>query len=58
MIKFGQDYYYHEGKIFKEIKPDTRRRTNPRYCLKDKTGKRHWITIKEIESILKNKKVL
>ena len=54
MIQFGQGYIYIEGKVYKEMKPDTRRKT-PRWKLTDKTGKQHWVSQKGLEAIVKRK---
>lgn len=51
MVPFGKNYFYHDGKIYKEIKP-SRARSVPRYNLQSKSGKRQWLTIKQIESLL------
>lgn len=54
MVPIGKDYYYHDGKIYKEIKPNCARRV-PRYNLLDKHNKRHWLTIEKIEQLVAKK---
>ena len=54
MVPIGKDYYYHNGKIYKEIKPNCERRV-PRYNLMDKQGKRHWLTIDKIKQLVAKK---
>jgi hypothetical protein len=53
MVPIGKNYFYHEGKIYKEIKPDCTRSV-PRYNLVTKTGKRKYITLKQIEALIDN----
>lgn len=55
MVPIGKDYFYHEGKIYKEIKPNCARSV-PRYNLIGKDGKRRWITMKKILEIIDIKK--
>ena len=54
MVPIGKNYYYHDGKIYKEVKPNCARRV-PRYNLLDKQGKRHWLTIEKIEQLVAKK---
>jgi hypothetical protein len=54
MVPIGKDYYYHDGKIFKEIKPNCARSV-PRYNLLGKDGKRRWITLDKIKQIIAKK---
>ena len=54
MVPIGKDYYYHDDKIYKEIKPNCARRV-PRYNLMDKNGKRHWLTIEKIKQLVAKK---
>ena len=54
MVPIGKDYYYHDGKSYKEIKPNCARRV-PRYNLMDKQGKRHWLTIDKIKQLVAKK---
>lgn len=54
MVPIGKDYFYHEGKIYKEIKPNCARSV-PRYNLMGKDGKRRWITMKKILEIIENR---
>lgn len=51
MITFGKDYFYHEGKVYREVKPDQSRKT-PRWKLKDKKGNYHWVTKQQLEQII------
>lgn len=50
MVPFGKGYFYHEGKVYKEIKPTGL--SDPRWKLITKEGKRKWITKKQLESLL------
>lgn len=54
MITFGKGYLYHDGKVYREIQPDQSRKT-PRWRLTDKTGKRHWLSLAQIQSIIAKK---
>ena len=51
MVPIGKDYYYHDGKIYKEIKPNCTRSV-PRYNLINKNGKRQWITLTKIQALI------
>lgn len=53
MVPIGKDYYFHEDKIYKEIKPSGLKA--PRYKLINKEGKRVWITLEKIKQIIDNK---
>lgn len=50
MVPIGKDYYYHEGKVYKEIKPSGL--SVPRWKLTTKTGQRKWISLKQIEALI------
>ena len=54
MVPIGKNYYYHDGKIYKEVKPNCARRV-PRYNLLDKHNKRHWLTIEKSEQLVAKK---
>ena len=54
MIPFGKNYFYHEGKIYREVKPELKRKT-PRWKLTDKNGKQHWISKENLEQIIAKK---
>jgi hypothetical protein len=56
MVPIGKGYYYHEDKIYKEIKPNCERSV-PRYNLTGKDNKRHWLTIEQIKKIVANKQI-
>ena len=56
MIPFGKDYYIHEGKVYKEIKPNLTRK-EPRYLLTNKQGKRQWLTKSQLDKIVANKQI-
>lgn len=56
MVPIGKDYYYHDGKVYKEIKPNCKRRV-PRYNLLTKSGKRKWITLTQLEQLVKHKQI-
>ena len=51
MVPIGKNYFYHEGKVYKEIKPNCERSV-PRYNLISKNNKRRWLTIKQIEALI------
>lgn len=53
MIQFGKGYFYHEGKVYREVKLSDPK--NNRWYLKTKTGKRKWITKTELEKLVKHK---
>lgn len=56
MVPIGKDYFYHEGKLYKEIKPQlTAGRKTPRYYITTKTGKRKWITKTQLDSLAKHR---
>ena len=55
MVPIGKDYYYHEDKIYKEIKPSGLKAQ--RYKLINKDGKRVWITLDQIKKIVANKQI-
>ena len=56
MIQIGKDYFYHEGELYKKIKPQlTPGRITPRYYITTKTGKRKWITKTELEKLVKHR---
>lgn len=54
MVPVGKNYYYHDGKIYKEVKPNCTRSV-PRYNLLDKNGKRRWITLEKIKQLVAKK---
>ena len=54
MVPIGKDYYYHDDKIYKEIKPNCTRSV-PRYNLTGKDGKRRWITLEKIRQLVAKK---
>ena len=61
MIPIGKDYYFYDGKLFKEIKPQiSKGRKTPRYYITSKSGKRQWISQKQIQEIIdkRNQEVL
>lgn len=53
MVPIGKGYYYHEEKIYKEIKPSGLKA--PRYKLVNKEGKRVWITLEKIKQLVAKK---
>lgn len=54
MITFCKDYIYVDGKVYKELKPDTSRKIL-RWHITDKQGKRRWITKDMLEQIIAKK---
>lgn len=56
MVPIGRDYYYHEGSLYKKIKPQhTENRKEPRYYITTKQGKRKWITQSQLEQLAKHR---
>ena len=53
MVPIGKGYYYHDGKIYKEIKPSGLKA--PRYKLVNKEGKRVWISLAKIKQLVESK---
>jgi hypothetical protein len=53
MVPIGKGYYYHDDKIYKEIKPSGLKA--PRYKLVNKDGKRVWITLEKIKQLVAKK---
>lgn len=51
MIQFGKYYFYHEGKVYREVKQSDPK--NKRWYLKTKTDKRKWITEEQLEQLTK-----
>lgn len=50
MRSFTGQYYEHEGELYKKIKP-----TRQGYYIRNKQGKRQWITMKKILEILETR---
>lgn len=50
-MKFGPHYFYHEGEVYRLIKPNKNY-----YKLKTNTGEYKWISKKRLEEIV-NKKI-
>ena len=50
MRLFTGQYYEHEGELYKKINP-----TRQGYYLRNKQGKRQWITMKKILEIIDNR---
>lgn len=50
MRSFTGEYYEHDGELYKKIKP-----TRQGYYLRNKQGKRQWVTMKQIQTILANR---
>lgn len=50
MRSFTGEYYEHDGELYKKIKP-----TRQGYYLRNKQGKRQWVTMKQIHTILANR---
>ncbi len=47
MRLFSGQYFEHEGELYRKIKP-----TRQGYFLRNKQGKRQWISMKQIQDII------
>ena len=50
MVPIGKNYFYHEGKVYKEVKPQ-----GNRWKLITKQGKRQWISKEQIQKLISAK---
>ena len=50
MVPIGKNYFYHEGKVYKEVKPQ-----GNRWKLVTKQGKRQWISKEQIQKLISAK---
>lgn len=55
MVPIGKGYFYHDGKVYKEIKPQGSK--TQRWKLITKTGQRKWITKEQLDSLVKHKHI-
>lgn len=52
----AEDYYYsHDGKLFKEIKPQANDRKTPRFYV-TLNGKRRWLSAERIKTIMRERR--